>query len=56
MSLRIPLGILLTLVVVAASGQDTRYAPRGQQIPAPDCMNLHFAWEGPQVTCPSIHA
>ena len=52
MSLRIPLGILLTLVVVAASGQDTRYAPRGQQIPAPDCMNLHFAWEGPQVTCP----
>ncbi len=27
-------------------------APRGQQIPAPDCLNLHNAWEGPQILCP----
>jgi formylglycine-generating enzyme required for sulfatase activity len=39
-------------VAVGAAAQDTHYAPRGQQIPPPDCMNLHFAWEGPQVSCP----
>jgi formylglycine-generating enzyme required for sulfatase activity len=50
--LRICLGILLALSVVGAAAQDTRYAPRSQQIPAPDCMNLHYAWEGPQTTCP----
>jgi formylglycine-generating enzyme required for sulfatase activity len=52
MSLRICLGILVAIVAAGAAAQDTRYAPRGQQIPAPDCMNLHFAWEGPQAVCP----
>ena len=37
---------------LGAAAQDTRYAPRGQQIPPPDCMNLHNAWEGPQTICP----
>jgi gamma-glutamyl hercynylcysteine S-oxide synthase len=49
---KIRLGILLAVIAVGAAAQDTRYAPRGQQIPAPDCMNLHNAWEGPQATCP----
>jgi gamma-glutamyl hercynylcysteine S-oxide synthase len=41
----------LTVAVLAAStvfaaAQDSAFAPRGQQIPPPDCMNLHNAWEG----------
>jgi formylglycine-generating enzyme required for sulfatase activity len=42
------LGILAGSFVLAAAAQDTQYPPRGQQIPAPDCMNLHNAWDGPQ--------
>src|SRR5579863_7119217 len=45
------LGLILSTSLLAAA-QDTLYAPRGQQIPAPECMNLHYAWEGPQPTCP----
>jgi len=33
--------------------QDTMYAPHEQQIPTPPCMNLHFAWQGPQTACPA---
>ena len=39
------LGALLGAVALAAAAQDTQYPARGQQIPAPECMNLHFAWE-----------
>ncbi len=36
------------------SAQDTAYEPRGQQIPPPDCMNLHNAWEGAAASgCPA---
>ena len=46
------LGVLAGTIVLAATAQDTQYAPRGQQIPPPDCLNLHFAWENtPQGTC-----
>ena len=56
MPLRICLGILLAVIAAGSAAQDTRYAPRGQQIPAPDCLNLHNAWEGPQILClPFIH-
>jgi formylglycine-generating enzyme required for sulfatase activity len=40
--------ILALAISLAVSAQDTQYPPRGQQIPAPDCMNLHNAWDGPQ--------
>ncbi|HET7103588.1 MAG TPA: SUMF1/EgtB/PvdO family nonheme iron enzyme [Terracidiphilus sp.] len=30
-----------------ARSQDTQFRPIGQQIPAPACMSLHNAWEGP---------
>jgi gamma-glutamyl hercynylcysteine S-oxide synthase len=44
---------LALAIVAGATAQDTQYAPRGQQIPAPECMNLHFAWENVlQPTCP----
>ena len=39
------LGVLLGAVALAAAAQDTQYPARGQQIPPPDCMNLHFAWQ-----------
>ncbi len=39
-----------------ACAQDTAYRAEGQQIPPPNCMNLHHAWEGPAIIClPNIH-
>ena len=53
---RLCLGLVCTAAVVA-SAQDTLFAPRGQQIPPPECMNLHYAWEGTQPTCtPFTHS
>ncbi|HSZ17983.1 MAG TPA: SUMF1/EgtB/PvdO family nonheme iron enzyme [Terracidiphilus sp.] len=50
-------GLGLVLAFSVASAQDTAYAPRGQQIPPPTCMNLHNAWEGNQGGCPPfLHA
>ena len=50
------LGFLALSFALCAMAQDTQYSPKGQQIPPPDCMNLHFAWEGPMLSCPpSIH-
>ena len=40
------LGILVGAISLAAAAQDTQYPARGQQIPPPDCLNLHYAWEG----------
>lgn len=45
----IGLVFLACAMALAATAQDTLYPPRGQQIPAPECMNLHFLWEGPAV-------
>jgi iron(II)-dependent oxidoreductase len=42
----VSLGILAAALTPATAAQDTAYGPRGQQIPPPDCMNLHNAWEG----------
>ncbi len=42
----IAFGISLCAVVLCAAAQDTQYPARGQQIPVPDCMNLHSAWDG----------
>ncbi len=48
---RIWFAILAGSMTVGA--QDTQYAPRGQQIPTPECLNLHYAWENVlQPTCP----
>jgi gamma-glutamyl hercynylcysteine S-oxide synthase len=48
----ISLSSLVLSVAALAAAQDTLYAPRGQQIPAPDCLNLRYAWEGPATACP----
>jgi formylglycine-generating enzyme required for sulfatase activity len=43
---------LAAAMALPAAAQDTQYPAERQQIPPPDCMNLHFAWEGPlQVPC-----
>ena len=44
--------LLLLSFAVSLFAQDTLYPPRGQQIPPPDCMNLHNAWESALSTCP----
>ncbi len=45
------IGGMCAVLACAAAAQDTQYPADGQQIPAPGCMNLHDAWEGPQPTC-----
>jgi formylglycine-generating enzyme required for sulfatase activity len=40
------LAALTLAAALTAFAQDTQYPARGQQIPVPDCMNLHNAWEG----------
>ncbi len=57
--MRAQLSCVLVMVLTAGSAmaQDTRYAPEGEQIPAPRCMQMTNAWEGPPDPCPvGIHA
>ncbi|MDE3189131.1 MAG: formylglycine-generating enzyme family protein [Acidobacteriota bacterium] len=50
------LGILAGSLALTAAAQDTQFHAEGQQIPAPPCLNLHFAWESPLYPCaPHIH-
>ena len=42
-------GVALAL---GASAQDTQFRPHDQQIPSPECMNLHPAWQGIGSACP----
>ncbi len=44
----VSLGVLAGALAVAAAAQDTQNPAKGEQIPAPDCMNLHNLWEGSQ--------
>jgi len=41
-------GVLAGTLALAAAAQDTQYPARGQQIPPPDCMNLHYVWDNAQ--------
>jgi hypothetical protein len=45
------IGVSLALNAYA---QDTQFRPREQQIPPPDCMNLHPAWQGLAIACPPL--
>jgi len=46
------LGTLAGTLAITAAAQDTQYPPKGIQIPTPECMNMHFAWDGPlQAPC-----
>jgi formylglycine-generating enzyme required for sulfatase activity len=47
------LGILAGAFALTAAAQDTLYPSKSQQIPPPECMNLHSAWDGTlQAPCP----
>ncbi len=49
----LPLILLAGAIALAASAQDTAFPPHDQQIPPPDCMNLHPAWQDSQPSaCP----
>ncbi len=45
------IGVALAL---GAYAQDTQFRPREQQVPSPDCMNLHPAWQGLGTACPPL--
>ena len=50
------LAILSGTLSLFAAEQDTLYGPRGQQIPAPECLNLQFASRLAQPAClPNMH-
>jgi gamma-glutamyl hercynylcysteine S-oxide synthase len=41
----IGLGVLAGTLALTAAAQDTQYAPKGVQIPTPDCSNMYNAWD-----------
>ena len=45
--------VLLLVIGLAAFCQDTRYPPKNQLIPAPECETLQGAWEGGYTPCDS---
>ena len=45
-------GFLFFALATGALAQDTLYHARDQQIPAPPCMELHYAWEELPAACP----
>jgi len=50
----ISLGIFTGGIALTAAAQDTQYKPKDELIPAPECMNLHVAWDGTQqAPCPA---
>ncbi len=53
MARRLCLSFLTAIFILGVAAQDTQYAPRNQQIPVPECLNIHFAWESSAVSqCP----
>ncbi len=53
MAHRFCLGLLIAIVALGVTAQDTQFAPRNQQIPVPECLNIHFASESSAVSqCP----
>ncbi len=42
---------LLGAVAQRCGAQDTKYAPKGQQIPGPGCLVAHMPWEGGSMPC-----
>jgi formylglycine-generating enzyme required for sulfatase activity len=51
------IGLAVFSAALAAAAQDTQYPPKGEQIPTPECIALHNAWEGPRAApcTPNAH-
>src|ERR1700728_5138236 len=45
--------ILFLAAALPAFPQDTRYSPKSQLIPAPECLTLEAAWQGGYTPCDS---
>jgi gamma-glutamyl hercynylcysteine S-oxide synthase len=45
------LAAALAMATVAATAQDSKYRPVGQQFPAPGCLTMRGAWEGGYTPC-----
>ena len=45
--------VLLLCGAVVVPAQDTKFAPKNQQIPAPDCLVIKGLWEGGYTPCTS---
>jgi iron(II)-dependent oxidoreductase len=47
------LSIVISLILTGAlsTAQDTHFAPKGQQIPTPECLIMKGAWEGGSKPC-----
>jgi formylglycine-generating enzyme required for sulfatase activity len=56
MSNRLLAPLLVLGFAICLCAQDSKYSPRGQQIPAPDCLTMRGAWEGGSKPCtPNEH-
>jgi formylglycine-generating enzyme required for sulfatase activity len=46
-------GLIAAFVIalLAAGAQDTKYEPKGQQIPSPECLTMRGAWLGGYTPC-----
>lgn len=42
---------ILQLVGTVALAQDSKFTPKEQQIPVPDCLKMRGLWEGGSVPC-----
>ena len=45
------LGAVVLLTAVSIPAQDSKFSPKGQQIPTPACLNMRGAWEGGSTPC-----
>src|ERR1700730_1000684 len=43
--------ILVSLLTAASAAQDSRFPPKGQQIPVPECLAMKGLWEGASKPC-----
>ena len=52
MKIKLPTILLVfAFLGIYAFAQDTRFGPKGQQIPVPDCLTMKGAWEGGTKPC-----
>jgi iron(II)-dependent oxidoreductase len=51
MKIKLPIILVFFLLGIGAFAQDTRFGPKGQQIPVPDCLTMKGAWEGGNRPC-----
>jgi gamma-glutamyl hercynylcysteine S-oxide synthase len=46
--------LLSVTIVLNCAAQDTKYPPKGQQIPSPECLTIRGAWDGGYTPCTDL--